>query len=57
MTEYWDLYAAPNGDRWLVVESELTDPKYLQVPFVLSSNFKQEADGRKWDPSPCTLRR
>jgi len=56
MTEYWDIYPAPNGDRWLVVESELTDPRYLQVPYVLSSHFKHEASAAKWDPSPCTLR-
>jgi hypothetical protein len=33
-----------------------TDPKYLAIPFVTSSDFKKEPDGSKWSPAPCTSR-
>jgi hypothetical protein len=53
MTEYFDRFAAPNGDEWLAVTTIVTDPKYLNQDFVTSSHFKKEADGSKWSPSPC----
>lgn len=53
ITEYFDRFAAPNGDEWLVVTTTVTDPKYLTQDFVTSSHFRQEADGSKWSPSPC----
>jgi hypothetical protein len=56
LTEYWDLMKAPNGAQWLVVTSLLDDPKYLTVQYVTSPNFRKEADGSKWDPSPCSSR-
>jgi hypothetical protein len=54
MTEYWDLYKEKNGDQWLVVTSTLHDPKYLQIDYITSPNFSREADGSKWDPTPCS---
>jgi hypothetical protein len=53
VTEYFDRFAAPNGDEWLAVTTMVTDPKYLNTDFVTSSHFKKEADGSKWSPSPC----
>ena len=53
VTEYFDRFAAPNGDEWLVVTTMVTDPKYLNTDFVTSSHFKKEPDGSKWSPSPC----
>jgi hypothetical protein len=53
VTEYFDRFAAPNGDEWLVVTAMVTDPKYLNTDFVTSSHFKKEPDGSKWSPSPC----
>ena len=32
------------------------DPQYLQQPFIVSSQFKKETDGSKWDPTPCSAR-
>ena len=46
----------PNGDEWFTVTTTVTDPEYLAVPFVTSSDFKKEPDGSKWDPQPCTAR-
>jgi hypothetical protein len=53
VTEYFDRFAAPNGDEWLAVTTLVTDPKYLNTDFVTSSHFKKEPDGSKWSPSPC----
>jgi hypothetical protein len=53
VTEYFDRFAAPNGDEWLVVTTQVADPRYLNQDFVTSSHFKKEADGSKWSPSPC----
>ena len=53
VTEYFDRFAAPNGDEWLTVTTMVTDPKYLNTDFVTSSHFKKESDGSKWSPSPC----
>ena len=54
ITEYFQwLPPHPDGDRWLVVTTVVDDPKYLQQPFYTSTNFKREADGTKWNPTPC----
>jgi hypothetical protein len=53
LTEYFDRFAAPNGDEWLVATNMVTDPRYLNQDFVTSSHFKKEPDGSKWSPSPC----
>jgi hypothetical protein len=53
MTEYFDRFAAPNGDEWLVVTTIVSDPTYLNTDFVTSTHFKREANNAKWSPSPC----
>jgi len=55
-TEFWDTYAGPNSSQWLVVTNTVDDPANLQTPWVTSVHFKKEADGAKWDPSPCSAR-
>jgi hypothetical protein len=57
LTEYWDVHKGRNGEQWLVVSTTIEDPAYLQIPWLTSPNFKKEADGSKWDPTPCTGRR
>jgi hypothetical protein len=56
VTEHFDLAAHPNGGQVLVVTTIVEDPRYLERPYVVSSQFKKEADGSKWDPTPCTSR-
>jgi hypothetical protein len=57
LTEYFDLIPKqPNGDEWLVVNSFVDDPVYLTERFLVSSNFKKEADSSKWHPTPCSAR-
>jgi hypothetical protein len=56
VTEYFDLAPHPGGGQVLLVTTIVDDPQYLQQPFITSSQFKKEADGSKWDPTPCTAR-
>jgi hypothetical protein len=53
MTEYFDRFAAPNGDEWLVVTTIVSDPRFLNTDFITSTHFRREANGAKWDPTPC----
>jgi hypothetical protein len=53
LTEYFDRFAAPNGDEWLVVTTIVSDPKYLNTDFVTSTHFKREPNGAKWSPAAC----
>ena len=55
MSEYWEVNGEPDGDQWLTVTTELTDPEYLQTAFYFTSIFQKEPDGSKWDPTPCSL--
>lgn len=56
LTEYYDLFQDPNGDNWFTVTTIVTDPVYLYTPFVTTTDFKKEADGRKFSPAPCAAR-
>jgi hypothetical protein len=56
VTEYFDIAPIPGGGQVLLVTTIVDDPQYLQQPFIVSSQFKKEADGSKWDPQPCTSR-
>ena len=54
VTEYFDLSPMPNNGQLIVVTTIVDDPRYLTQQFVVSSQFKKEADGSKWDPTPCS---
>jgi len=56
VTEYFERFTEPDGNDHLMVMTIVTDPEYLAIPFVVTSDFKKEADGSKWDPTPCTAR-
>jgi hypothetical protein len=56
LTEYFDRFAAPNGDEWLMVTAIVEDPLYLNTRYVTSSHFRREPNGGKWNPKPCGAR-
>ncbi len=56
VTEYYDRVNEATGDSYLFVETIVEDPAYLNVPFITSTHFKREADGARWNPTPCTAR-
>ncbi len=55
MTEFFDRTDEANGDSWLILTSVLDDPQYLQQPFMLTTHYKREADGAKFNPRPCEV--
>jgi hypothetical protein len=56
VTEYFDVAPLPGGGEVLLVTTMVDDPQYLRQPFIVSSQFKKEADGSKWDSTPCTAK-
>lgn len=56
VTEYYDRLTGPNGDPWLVVSTEVRDPRYLTMPFITSTHFKKLGDAAGWHPEPCSPR-
>lgn len=53
LEEYLDRITEANNDVYLMVQSIVTDPKYLTRPFVVSTPFKKLADSSGWNPEPC----
>ena len=54
LTEFYHRLAAPNGDTWLTIVTEVTDPETMVQPFVLSTHFKKLPDGAAFTPEPCS---
>ena len=57
LTEYYDVIrgrrrksVAGGHAAWWTIR------QYLRMSFITSSNFKKQADGSGWDPSPCSAR-
>jgi len=56
LTEYFDLRTEPDGDTWFTVVSIVEDPENVTGAYIMSSDFKKEADDSKWAPAPCAAR-
>ena len=54
--EFFDRFTEPDGTEWFTVTTIVTDPVYLGVPFVTTTDFRKERDGARWDPRPCSVR-
>jgi hypothetical protein len=54
MTEHWEVFKRPNGEEWLTITTQIEDAQYLAQPRLIAIPFKKEADGSKWDPTPCS---
>jgi hypothetical protein len=54
LTEHWDVFAHQNGDEWLTITTRVEDPRYFRQPYLIAIPFKREADGTRWDPTPCS---
>jgi hypothetical protein len=56
VTEYFDTVpGVAGGEQWLIVRTTVEDPKYLSGPYIVSQQFKKEANASKWSPTPCEL--
>jgi hypothetical protein len=54
LTEYFDVSPLPNGGQLLMLTAVVDDPRFLQTPFIVTSQFKKEADASRWEPTPCS---
>src|SRR6202030_3331101 len=46
LTEYFDVIRERNGDVLLMVTTVVDDPKYLRQPFIVTTQFRKEADAK-----------
>jgi hypothetical protein len=53
--EFFDSFTLPEDGAWLIVTTVVNDPQYLSDEFVISTQFKKEADRSKWNPRPCDI--
>lgn len=56
LTEYYDVFQEPGSETWMLVTIVVEDPIYLDNQLVVSASFRKEADGSKWDPTPCSTK-
>lgn len=56
LEEFYDYRTAPGGTPWFTVTTVVHDPKYLNVPFITSTDFKKQPDAANWHPTACTAR-
>jgi hypothetical protein len=56
VTEYYDRFSEPNGEEWFTVTTIVTDPQFLAIPFVTTTDFKKEPDGSRFSATPCSAR-
>jgi len=54
VSEHFDVAPLPDGGQLLLVNIVIEDPVYLNAPYVVSPHFKKEADGSRWEPTPCS---
>jgi hypothetical protein len=54
LTEFFDIVRERNGDLLLMVTSIVDDAKYLRQPFIVTTQFRKQADAKGWDPTPCS---
>lgn len=55
LTEYFDVFTSPKGQKYLTVKLMVDDPEYLTRTMIVSPNFKKEADGSNWSPEDCWI--
>jgi hypothetical protein len=53
VTEYYQTFTDPLGREWFDVFTIVSDPEYLQAPFVTSSDYRRLPDASSWSPHPC----
>jgi hypothetical protein len=54
MTEYYNLIVEGDGSQYLVIQTFVEDPRYLDAHFVRTLQFKREPNGSKRMPIDCS---
>jgi hypothetical protein len=55
LTEYVNRLE-DNGNVYLILTQMIDDPTYLPQPYIRTYEWKQVADNKGWDPTPCLAR-
>lgn len=53
VTEHFSIVQVAGADV-LVVATMVDDPMFLTEPYIVSTQFRREADDAGWDPTPCS---
>ena len=53
--EFFDSFTLGDDGTWLIVTTVVSDPAFLTQEFVISSQFRKEADLSRWNPRPCDI--
>ncbi len=56
LDEYFNFVTGNVGDQYFVVTAMVTDPTYLNQPFIRTYQFKKQASDQGWEPTPCLPR-
>jgi hypothetical protein len=56
LTEHFRVIDLPDSGQWLTFSSMVTDPAYLNQPYIVTYQFKKLPDGSKWNPTPCSAK-
>ena len=56
VTEYFDKFREASGEEWFTITTIVTDPVYLAIPFVTTTDYKKEMNGSKFKPEVCSAR-
>ena len=57
MTEYLHRTFESNGDSWLILQTVVEDPIYLNNRYVRSTHYKRLPDNNTtWEPEPCSAK-
>ena len=52
--EAYDLITVSDKEQYLTITQWVTDPQYLDYPYVLSEIFKKQPTDAGWNPTPCS---
>ena len=54
--EFFNTFTLPgDAGAWLVVTTVVSDPEYLTMELIMSTQFKKEASRGAWNPRPCDI--
>jgi hypothetical protein len=52
--EAYDLITVSDKEKYLTITQWVTDPQYLDYPYVLSEIFRKQPTDAGWNPTPCS---
>jgi hypothetical protein len=53
--EYFDRFSESDAE-WFTITTVVTDPVYLAIPFITTTDFRKEPDDSRFNPKPCSAR-